>query len=71
MAGTDGKYGWPKEKNRTASLLSISLFLVLLALLGCASQLRRSNPSPTIAEIEDEEQQQKSRLPTITYRPGG
>jgi len=49
---------------------AIGLLFVLLALLGCASQLQRSNPSPTIAE-EDEEQQQKSRLPTITYRPGG
>ena len=50
---------------------AIGLLLVLLALIGCASQLQRSNPSPTIAEKEDEEQQQKSRLPTIAYRPGG
>jgi hypothetical protein len=50
---------------------AIGLLLVLLALLGCASQLQRSNTSPTIPEKEDEEQQQKSPLPTITYRPGG
>jgi outer membrane biogenesis lipoprotein LolB len=50
---------------------AIGLLLALLALLGCASQLQRSSTSPTIAEKADEEQQQKSRLPTITYRPGG
>jgi hypothetical protein len=50
---------------------AISLLLVLVALFGCANHLQRSNTSPTIVEKEDEEQQQKSRLPTITYRPGG
>jgi hypothetical protein len=50
---------------------AISLFLVLVSLFGCASQLQRSNASQPIAEKENEEQQQKSRMPTITYRPGG
>jgi hypothetical protein len=50
---------------------AISLLLVLVSLFGCASQLQRPNTSQTIAEKGDEEQQQKSRMPTITYRPGG
>ncbi len=52
---------------------AISLLLVLVSLFGCASQLQRpsTSPSQTIAEKGDEEQQQKSRMPTITYRPGG
>ncbi len=50
---------------------AISLLLVHVSLFGCASQLQRPNASQTIAEKGDEEQQQKSRMPTITYRPGG
>jgi hypothetical protein len=50
---------------------AISLLLVLVSLFGCVSQLQHPNTSQTIAEKEDEEQQQKSRMPTITYRPGG
>jgi hypothetical protein len=50
---------------------AISLLLVLLSLFGCASQLQRPNTSQTIAEKEGKEQQQKSRMPTITYRLGG
>jgi hypothetical protein len=50
---------------------AISLLLVLVSLFGCASQLQRPKTSQTIAEKGGEEQQQKSRMPTITYRPGG
>ena len=50
---------------------AIGLLLVLVSLFGCATQLQRSNTSQPIAEKENEEQQQKSRMPTITYRPGG
>jgi hypothetical protein len=50
---------------------AISLLLVLVSFLGCSSQLQRPNTSQTIAEKEREEQQQKTPMPTITYRPGG
>jgi hypothetical protein len=50
---------------------AISLLLFLVALSGCASQLQQANTSQTIAEKEGEQQQQKSQMPTITYRPGG
>jgi hypothetical protein len=50
---------------------AISLLLVLVSFFGCASQLQRPNTSQIIAEKQREEQQQKSRMPTITYRPGG
>jgi len=50
---------------------AITLLLVLVSLLGCASQIQRSNTSQIIAEKQGEEQQQKSPMPTITYRPGG
>jgi len=50
---------------------AISLLLVLVSFFGCASQLQRPNTSQTIAEKEREEQQQKTPMPTITYRPGG
>jgi hypothetical protein len=49
---------------------AISLLLVLVSFFGCASQLQRPNTSQTIAEKEREEQQ-KTPMPTITYRPGG
>jgi len=48
-----------------------SLVLILVSSFGCASQLQRPNTSQTIAEKEREEQQQKTPMPTITYRPGG
>jgi hypothetical protein len=49
----------------------ISLLLLLVPLFGCANQFQRPNTSQTIAEKEREEQQQKTPMPTITYRPGG
>lgn len=50
---------------------SASLLLVAVWLFGCASQAQAPNTSQTIAEKEREEQQQKTPMPTITYRPGG
>jgi hypothetical protein len=50
---------------------AISLLLVLVSFFGCANQFQRPNTSQTIAEKEREEQQQKTPMPTITYRPGG
>ena len=64
--------GWNSHGGRTMTRAkAISLLLVLVSLFGCASQLQRPSTSQTIAEKGDEEQQQKSRMPTITYRPGG
>jgi hypothetical protein len=63
---------WNSHGGGTMTIVkAISLFLVLVSLFGCATQLQRSNTSQPIAEKENEEQQQKSRMPTITYRPGG
>ena len=43
---------------------AMTLLVLLVSLLGCASEIQRSNTSG------DEEQKQKSPMPTITYRPG-
>jgi hypothetical protein len=50
---------------------AITLLFLLVSLLGCASEIQRSNTSGIVAEKQDEEKQQKSPMPTITYRPGG
>jgi hypothetical protein len=50
---------------------AMTLLLLLVALPGCASEIQRSNTSGIAAEKQDEEKQQKSPMPTITYRPGG
>jgi hypothetical protein len=49
---------------------AMTLLLVLVSLLGCASEIQRSNRSGIVAEKDAEEQQQKSPMPIITYRPG-
>ena len=49
---------------------AMTLLLLLVSLLGCASEFQRSNTSGIVAEKQDEEQKQKSPMPTITYRPG-
>lgn len=49
---------------------AMTLLLLLVSLLGCASEIQRSNTSAIVAEKQGEEQQQKSPMPIITYRPG-
>ena len=49
---------------------AMTLLLFPVSLLGCASEIQRSNTSGIVAEKQDEEKQQKSPMPTITYRPG-
>ena len=49
---------------------AMTLLLLLVSLLGCASGIQRSNTSGIVAEKQDEEQQKKSPMPIITYRPG-
>jgi hypothetical protein len=49
---------------------AMTLLLLLVSLLGCASEIQRSNTSGIVAEKQAEEQQQKSPMPIITYRPG-
>jgi hypothetical protein len=64
--------GWNSHGGGTMTIAkAFSFLLVLVSLFGCASQLQRPNTSQPIAEKGGEEQQQKSRMPTITYRPGG
>jgi hypothetical protein len=48
----------------------ISLLLMLVSLIGCASQIQRAQTSQPVAEKTQEEQPKKPALPTITYRPG-
>jgi len=49
---------------------AMTLLLLLVSLLGCASEVQRSNTSRIVAEKQDEEQQRKSPMPIIIYRPG-
>jgi hypothetical protein len=49
---------------------TMTLFLLLVSLVGCASEIQRSSTSGTVSEKQGEAQQKKSPLPIITYRPG-
>jgi hypothetical protein len=49
----------------------ISLPLILLSVVGCASKLQPQKPSQAVAEKIPEEQPRKPAIPTFTYRPGG
>ena len=48
----------------------ISLLLLLVSLLGCASQIQPAQTSQPVAEKAQEEQSKKPAIPTFTYRPG-
>ena len=63
----------PEPRRRTpigAFQLPASLLLILVMLYGCASQFQ---PLSTAEKVSDKEaeQQPKTPMPTITYRPGG
>jgi hypothetical protein len=49
----------------------ISLLLMLVSFLGCASQIQPAQTSQPSAEKVQEEQPKKPAMPTFTYRPGG
>jgi hypothetical protein len=49
---------------------AMTLLLLFVSLLGCASEIQRSNTSGSVAEKQGEEEQRKSPMPIITYRPG-
>ena len=42
--------------------------VMLVSLLGCASQIKQT--SQPVTEKRQEEQPKKPAMPTITYRPG-
>jgi hypothetical protein len=44
--------------------------VMLVSVLGCASQIERVQTSQPVAEKTQEEQPKKPAMPTITYRPG-
>jgi hypothetical protein len=48
--------------------LRISLLVILVSVLGCASQIVQT--SQPVTEKTQEEQPKKQAMPTITYRPG-
>ena len=48
---------------------AMTLLLLLLSLLGYASEIQRSNTSGIVTGKQGEEQQQKSPMPIFTYRP--
>jgi hypothetical protein len=49
----------------------ISLLLMLVSLLGCASQIQRGQtPQPVAEKAQEEQQPKKTAMPTFTYRPG-
>jgi hypothetical protein len=48
----------------------ISLLVMPVSVLGCASQIERAQTSQLVAEQAKEEQPKKPAMPTFTYRPG-
>ena len=50
--------------------LRITLLLMLVSVLGCASQIERLQTFQPSAEQTQQERAKKPALPTITYRPG-
>jgi hypothetical protein len=51
--------------------LRISLLLMLVSVLGCASQIERvQTAQPTGEQTQEEQQPKKTAIPTFTYRPG-
>jgi hypothetical protein len=60
-----------KEVDQMTVAQRISLLLMLVSLLGCASQIQRGQTPQLVAEKGQEEQQpKKTAMPTFTYRPG-
>jgi len=49
--------------------LRISLLLMLVSVLGCASQVVQTS-QPVTEKTQEEQQQKKTAIPTFTYRPG-
>jgi hypothetical protein len=47
---------------------AVTLLLLPLSLLGCASEIQRSNTSGIVTGKQGEEQQRKSPVPIFTYR---
>jgi hypothetical protein len=51
--------------------LRVSLPVIVVSLLGCASQVQQVQTSqPPVGEEAQEEQPKKPAMPTFTYRPG-
>jgi uncharacterized alpha/beta hydrolase family protein len=51
--------------------LRISLLVMLVSLLGCASQIQPAQTTqPDAQKAKEEQQQKKPAFPTITFRPG-
>jgi hypothetical protein len=53
-----------------ARLPHIGLLLILLSVLGCASQHQHQQSAQPVVEKIQEEQPRKPAMPTFTYRPG-
>jgi hypothetical protein len=49
--------------------LRISLLLMLVSVLGCASQVVQTS-QPVTEKTQEEQQPKKTAIPTFTYRPG-
>ncbi len=61
-----------KKGGATTVARRISLLLMLVSLLGCASQIQPAQTSqPGAEKVQQEEQPKKPAMPTFTYRPGG
>jgi hypothetical protein len=50
--------------------LRISLLVMLVSVLGCATATQRTQMAQPVAEEAQQEQTKKSAMPTFTYRPG-
>jgi len=49
--------------------LRISMLLMLVSVLGCASQVVQTS-QPVTEKTQEEQQPKKTAIPTFTYRPG-
>ena len=49
--------------------LRISLLLILVCVLGCASQIVQTS-QPVTEKTQEEQQPKETAIPTFTYRPG-
>jgi hypothetical protein len=50
--------------------LRISLLVMLVSFVGCASQIEHTQTAQPAVEEAQQEQPKKPAVPTFTYRPG-
>jgi len=56
---------------KTRLLEGVSVLMILLSLVGCATQPHPQQPAQADAQKKPAEEPAKAGMPTFTYRPGG